>query len=46
VLDPDLLSAETLYFNAARLDRSIALDADDYRRIAQPTRASIATPID
>jgi Ala-tRNA(Pro) deacylase len=46
IVDPDLLSAETLYFNAARLDRSIALDAADYRRIAQPTLASIATPID
>lgn len=46
IVDPDLLSAETLYFNAARLDRSIALDAADYRRIARPTLASIATPVD
>ncbi|MGH2842676.1 MAG: YbaK/EbsC family protein [Solirubrobacteraceae bacterium] len=46
IVDPDLLSAETLYFNAARLDRSIALDVADYRRIAQPTLASIATAID
>jgi Ala-tRNA(Pro) deacylase len=42
IVDPDLLEATTLYFNAARLDQSIRLSADDYRRIAHPRVEPIA----
>ncbi|MBF6171019.1 YbaK/EbsC family protein [Nocardia blacklockiae] len=42
VADPAVLRQPSLYFNAARLDRSIALDADDYARIARPRIYEIA----
>jgi Ala-tRNA(Pro) deacylase len=43
IADPDLLRSETIYFNAARLDCSIALRSADYERIAKPTIAPIAS---
>ncbi len=46
IVDPDVLAVPTLYFNAARLDRSIALGSDDYKRIARPSVATIAAPAD
>jgi Ala-tRNA(Pro) deacylase len=36
IVDPALLAHEEIYFNAARLDRSLALNTDDYRRLADP----------
>ncbi|HET9094036.1 MAG TPA: YbaK/EbsC family protein [Solirubrobacteraceae bacterium] len=42
VVDPEVLDVPTLYFNAARLDRSIGLRAEDYARIARPRLAPIA----
>lgn len=42
IVDPDLLTADTLYFNAARLDRSLALATADYVRLAQPRLEPIA----
>ena len=36
IVDPSLLANETIYFNAARLDRSLALNTKDYMSIAQP----------
>src|SRR5262249_43168022 len=39
VADPTLLDAPELFFNAARLDRSIALATDDYVRLAAPRLA-------
>jgi Ala-tRNA(Pro) deacylase len=36
VVDPDLLEQPELFFNAARLDRSIALTTEDYVTLAQP----------
>ncbi|WP_052397111.1 YbaK/EbsC family protein [Streptomyces sp. NRRL F-5123] len=42
VVDPGLLEHDTLYFNAARLDRSLALSAKDYVRIAAPRTEAIA----
>ncbi|WUI00090.1 YbaK/prolyl-tRNA synthetase associated domain-containing protein [Spirillospora sp. NBC_00431] len=36
IADPALLNAPELFFNAARLDRSIALATDDYVRLAAP----------
>ncbi|MFI7126857.1 YbaK/prolyl-tRNA synthetase associated domain-containing protein [Nonomuraea sp. NPDC050153] len=42
VADPSLLDQPELYFNAARLDRSVALATDDYVRLAEPKLAAIA----
>ena len=36
VADPRLLAFPELYFNAGRLDRSIALATEDYVRVARP----------
>jgi Ala-tRNA(Pro) deacylase len=36
IADPRLLDHDELYFNAARLDRSMALDVADYVAIAEP----------
>jgi Ala-tRNA(Pro) deacylase len=41
IADPALLRSPELYFNAARLDRSIALATADYRRLASPRIAPI-----
>lgn len=41
VADPALLQVPELYFNAARLDRSVALATDDYVRLAAPRFAPI-----
>ncbi|TDD78953.1 YbaK/prolyl-tRNA synthetase associated domain-containing protein [Actinomadura darangshiensis] len=41
VADPALLRVPELYFNAARLDRSMALATDDYVRLASPRIAPI-----
>jgi Ala-tRNA(Pro) deacylase len=41
VADPMLLQTRELFFNAARLDRSIALATDDYVRLAAPAVAPI-----
>lgn len=42
IADPAIEKASELYFNAARLDRSVAMPAADYLRIARPRMASIA----
>lgn len=39
--DPALFDVPELYFNAARLDRSVAIRTEDYRRLARPRVASI-----
>jgi len=44
IVDPDLMDADTLFFKAARLDRSIALDRADYARLARPRLERIAEP--
>ncbi|MER6574972.1 YbaK/prolyl-tRNA synthetase associated domain-containing protein [Nonomuraea sp. NPDC001023] len=41
VVDPSLLELPEIYFNAARLDRSLALATDDYVRLAAPRVAGI-----
>ncbi|MFF4616396.1 YbaK/prolyl-tRNA synthetase associated domain-containing protein [Nonomuraea jabiensis] len=41
IADPTLLDQPELYFNAARLDRSVALATDDYVRLAEPRMAPI-----
>lgn len=42
IVDPKLLEHEELFFNAARLDRSMALKTSDYLRLAKPRRERIA----
>jgi Ala-tRNA(Pro) deacylase len=42
VVDPALLEEDELFFNAARLDRSLALRTADYVAIAEPWTAPIA----
>jgi Ala-tRNA(Pro) deacylase len=44
IADPVVLDGDELYFNAARLDRSLALQAGDWRRLARPRIAAIAGP--
>jgi Ala-tRNA(Pro) deacylase len=41
IADPALLAAPELFFNAARLDRSVALPTEDYLRLAAPRIASV-----
>jgi len=41
IADPALLASPELYFNAGRLDRSVAVATEDYRRIASPRVARI-----
>jgi Ala-tRNA(Pro) deacylase len=42
LVDPRLLEHEELYFNAARLDRSMALRTSDYVKLAKPRLERIA----
>jgi Ala-tRNA(Pro) deacylase len=42
IADPSLLEKAELYFNAARLDRSIALNTNDYVALANPRLKRIA----
>lgn len=36
IADPSLLGHDEIFFNAARLDRSLALATEDYLRVAKP----------
>jgi Ala-tRNA(Pro) deacylase len=40
IVDPSLLENDELYFNAARLDRSLALSTSDYIALARPRIAA------
>lgn len=42
MVDPRLLEHEEMYFNAARLDRSMALRTSDYVKLAKPRLERIA----
>ncbi|MEC3979496.1 YbaK/EbsC family protein [Amycolatopsis sp. H20-H5] len=42
LVDEDLLHQDTLYFNAAKLDLSMALSTADYVRVTRPRTASIS----
>jgi Ala-tRNA(Pro) deacylase len=44
IADPTVLVHPELYFNAARLDRSIALHTDDWMRLARPRIEPIRSP--
>jgi Ala-tRNA(Pro) deacylase len=45
IVDPRLLTNDELYFNAARLDRSMALKTEDYVALAKPRVEQIVTPM-
>jgi Ala-tRNA(Pro) deacylase len=42
IADPGLLQHGELFFNAARLDRSVAINTEDYVRLAKPRFVRIA----
>ena len=42
IVDPSLLKNDEIYFNAARLDRSMALKTSDYVTLAKPRLEHIA----
>ena len=42
MVDPSLLENDEIYFNAARLDRSMVLKTSDYVRLAKPRFEQIA----
>ncbi|MFJ6752115.1 YbaK/EbsC family protein [Streptomyces sp. NPDC091266] len=42
IVDPDLLEHREMFFNAAELHLSLALDTEDYRRLARPRVAPVA----
>lgn len=43
IADPGVLDGEEIFFNAARLDRSVALATADWQALARPRVAAIAT---
>lgn len=42
IVDPAIFAHEEMFFNAGRLDRSVALRTEDYRTLARPHVAPIA----
>ncbi|MFS8197399.1 YbaK/EbsC family protein [Streptomyces sp. CWNU-52B] len=44
VADPDVVAQPRLYFNAARLDRSLVISGADYARLAAPRVERVASP--
>ncbi|GHG89354.1 YbaK/EbsC family protein [Streptomyces lanatus] len=44
VADPDVVAQPALYFNAARLDRSLCISGADYERLAKPRIERVAAP--
>jgi Ala-tRNA(Pro) deacylase len=44
IVDPTLLENDEIFFNAARLDRSVALNTQDYVALAKPRMEQIAKP--
>jgi Ala-tRNA(Pro) deacylase len=45
VADPDVIGQPQLYFNAARLDRSLVMSGADYAAVARPRVERIAAPV-
>jgi Ala-tRNA(Pro) deacylase len=43
IVDPELLSQDEVFFNAARLDQSVALATEDYVTLAQPHIEAVAS---
>ncbi|MEU1074729.1 MULTISPECIES: YbaK/EbsC family protein [unclassified Streptomyces] len=45
ITDPEVVARPRLYFNAARLDRSLVMSGADYAKLAQPRIERIAGPV-
>jgi Ala-tRNA(Pro) deacylase len=45
IVDPSLLKNAEIFFNAARLDRSMALKTSDYVEVSKPRLERIAAPL-
>lgn len=45
VADPDVVAQPKLYFNAARLDRSLLISGADYAQVARPRVEPISSPV-
>ncbi len=45
IVDPALVENDEIFFNAARLDRSMALKTSDYVALAKPRLERIAAPL-
>ncbi|HEV2675186.1 MAG TPA: YbaK/EbsC family protein [Aliidongia sp.] len=45
IADPALQAHDEIFFNAARLDRSIAIRTEDYLALAKPRLEAIAAPV-
>ncbi|MFD3497232.1 YbaK/EbsC family protein [Streptomyces sp. NPDC058676] len=46
IADPNVVAQPRLYFNAARLDRSLLVSGPDYEQVARPRVEPIAGPVD
>ncbi|KOU57707.1 prolyl-tRNA synthetase [Streptomyces sp. MMG1533] len=46
IADPDVVAQPKLYFNAARLDRSLLLSGSDYEQVARPRVEPISSTVD
>lgn len=46
IVDPSLLENDEIYFNAARLDRSMALKTSDYVALSKPRIERISVPME
>ena len=46
MVDPAVAQSHVMYFNAGRLNRSIALNTQDYLRIASPRIERVALPVE
>ncbi|MET9906266.1 YbaK/EbsC family protein [Streptomyces sp. NPDC006476] len=44
VADPEVVERPRLYFNAARLDRSLCMSGADYERVARPRVVPVSGP--
>jgi Ala-tRNA(Pro) deacylase len=44
VADPEVVERPRLYFNAARLDRSLCMSGADYERVARPRVVRVSGP--
>lgn len=45
IADPEVVARPRLYFNAARLDRSLVMSGADYAKLARPRIERIAGPV-
>ncbi len=46
IVDPLLLKNDEIYFNAARLDRSMVLNTNDYMTLSKPRIEQITVPVE